>query len=125
MLIVVQRKIFNQDELEKINFITKNNLLKELGEPSYIDPINNNFYYFSEKKEKRSIYNSKVKYSFVFVFEFDENNFIINSRVYDLKKKRDLKSIKDETESIIVKRGLLERIFGGVGAERELTTTTP
>ena len=64
-------KIFNQDELEKINFVNKNNLLKELGEPSYIDPINKNFYYFSEKKEKRSIYNSKVKYSFVTYFQIN------------------------------------------------------
>ena len=27
----------------------KNELLKLLGQPNYIDPIENNFYYFSEK----------------------------------------------------------------------------
>ena len=41
-------KIINQDELNDINFENKNKLISKLGYPSYIDPIENKFFYISE-----------------------------------------------------------------------------
>ena len=83
-------KIINQDELNDINFENKNKLISKLGNPSYIDPIENKFFYFSEKSEKKSIFNKEIKYSYVFVFKIDKNNKIINSKVYNTK---DIKNI--------------------------------
>ena len=48
-------KIFNQEELKDINFENRENLISKLGYPSYIDPIENKFFYFSEKSEKKII----------------------------------------------------------------------
>ena len=83
----------------------------------------NKFFYFSEKSEKKSIFNKDVKYSFVFVFKIDENDQIINSQVFNIKDIKDVKLSKDKTTNEIVRRGLLEKIFGGVGTQQELPTT--
>ncbi len=116
-------KFLNNEELKEINFTNKEKLISKLGNPSYIDPIENKFFYFSEKSEKKSIFNKEVKYSFVFVFKIDENDKIINSQVFNIKNIKDIKLSKDKTTNEIVKRGLLEKIFGGVGTQQELPTT--
>ena len=62
-------KIINQDELKDINFENKNKLISKLGYPSYIDPIENKFFYYSEVSQKKSILKKEIKYSYVFVFK--------------------------------------------------------
>ena len=116
-------KIINQDDLNDINFYNKEKLISQLGYPSYIDPLENKFFYFSEKSEKKSIFKKEIKYSYVFVFKLDEYDQIINSKVYDIKDFQEVKFSEDKTSSEIVKRGLLEKIFGGVGTQQELPTT--
>ncbi len=116
-------KILINEELNEIDFGNKEKLISKLGAPSYIDPIENKFFYFSEKSEKKSIFNKDVKYSFVFVFKIDENDQIINSQVFNIKDIKNVKFSKDKIENEVVKRGLLEKIFGGVGTKQELPTT--
>ena len=116
-------KFLNNEELEEINFTNKDNLISKLGTPSYVDPIENKFFYFSEKSEKKSIFNKELKYSFVFVFKINENDQIINSQVFNIKDIKDVKLSKDKTTNEVVRRGLLEKIFGGVGTQSELPTT--
>ena len=116
-------KILSNQELEEINFTNKERLINKLGNPSYIDPIENKFFYFSEKSEKKSIFNKDVKYSFIFVFKIDENDKVINSQVFNIKDIKDVKLSKDKIKNEVVKRGLLEKIFGGVGTKQELPTT--
>ena len=64
-------KIINQDKLQDINFENKNKLVSKLGYPSYIDPIGNKFFYFTELSEKKSILKKEIKYSYVFVFKIN------------------------------------------------------
>ena len=116
-------KILKNEELEDINFTNKDNLISKLGNPSYVDPIENKFFYFSEKSEKKSIFKKKIQYSYIFVFEIDEDDQIINSQVFDIKDIKSIKLSNDNTTNQIVKRGLLEKIFGGVGTQGELPTT--
>ena len=116
-------KILNKAELENINFINKSKLINKLGNPSYVDPIENKFFYFSEKSEKKSIFQKKVKYSYVFVFKLNNQDQIIESKVYDINDIKNVKFSEDETSNEIVKRGLLEKVFGGVGTQQELPTT--
>tara|TARA_B100001057_G_scaffold347968_1_gene349286 strand:+ start:146 stop:568 length:423 start_codon:yes stop_codon:yes gene_type:complete len=113
-------KILNQENFTKINFSNQKNLVNNFGYPSYIDPINNKYFYYSEIEEKESAFKKKIKYSLVFVFEFDDNNNIKNSRVYDLNNKDNFNVVNEITENDIVKRGLLEKIFGGVGPQKEI-----
>ena len=113
-------KILNQDNFTNINFTNQKNLINNFGYPSYIDPINNKYFYYAEMEQKESAFKKKINYSIVFVFEFDENNNIKNSKVYDLNKKNEPNFINEITENEIIKRGLLEKIFGGVGPQQEI-----
>tara|TARA_B100000989_G_scaffold238543_1_gene185463 strand:- start:163 stop:591 length:429 start_codon:yes stop_codon:yes gene_type:complete len=116
-------KILNEEELNDINFNNKEKLINKLGYPSYIDPIENKFFYFSEKSKKKSIFKRDIEYSYVFVFKIDENNKIINSKVYNTNELNNIKFADDKTSNEIIKRGLIEKIFGGVGTQQELPTT--
>ena len=116
-------KIINQEDLANINFKNKSILIEKLGMPSYEDPIENKFFYFTEKKTKKSAFNEKTQYSFIFVFEFNEYNEIIKNTVYDLKNNIDVNLIKDETDNEIVNQGIIEKVFGGVGPQNELPTS--
>ena len=116
-------KILNNEELNEINFTNKEKLISKLGNPSYIDPIENKFFYFSEKSQKKSIFKKEIKYSYVFVFKMNENEEIIETKVFNTKDIDAVKFSDDKTPNQIVKRGLLEKIFGGVGTQQELPTT--
>ena len=116
-------KILNQEKLNDINYVNKEKLISKLGNPSYVDPIEKKLFYFSEKSEKRSIFKKEVKYSYVFVFKLDDKDKIIESKVYDTNNIENIKFSKDKTSNEIVKRGLLEKVFGGVGTQQELPTT--
>ena len=113
-------KILNQDNFTNINFSNQKNLINNFGYPSYIDPINNKFFYYAEMEERKSTFKKVLNYSVVFVFEFDEDNKIKNSKVYDLNNRDNFIFINEITENEIVKRGLLEKIFGGVGPQQEI-----
>ena len=116
-------KIINQDALQNINFENKNKLISKLGNPSYIDPIENKFFYYTEVSEKKSILKKEIKYSYVFVFKINEYDQIVDSKVFNTKDIKSIKISKDKTSNEIVKRGLIEKIFGGVGTQQELPTT--
>ena len=116
-------KILNSEELNEINFTNKEKLISKLGNPSYVDPIENKFFYFSEKSQKKSIFKKEIKYSYVFVFKMNENGEIIQTKVFNTKDIETIKFSEDKTSNQIVKRGLLEKIFGGVGTQQELPTT--
>ena len=116
-------KILELSNLDNINFENKGSLVDKLGSPSYIDPISNKFFYYSEKQQKKSIFNKKTDYSYIFVFEFDREDKIIYSKVFDLTNRQNIDLIKEETSSEIIKRGLIEKIFGGVGPDTNLPTT--
>ena len=116
-------KILNEEVLSDINFSNKTKLLNKLGNPSYIDETQNKLFYFSETSEKKSIFKKKIKYSYVFVFKIDENEQIVETKVYNTKNIKNIEIINEKTSNEIVKRGLLEKVFGGVGTQQELPTT--
>ncbi len=116
-------KVLSQNNFKKINYVNKEKLINELGYPSYIDPIENKFFYFSEKSQRKSIFNKETNYSYVFVFKINANGQIIESKVFDTKDIANIKLADDKTSNEIIKRGLLEKIFGGVGTQQELPTT--
>tara|TARA_B100000989_G_C19382934_1_gene402397 strand:- start:185 stop:613 length:429 start_codon:yes stop_codon:yes gene_type:complete len=116
-------KILNKDDFKDINFINKQNLINKLGNPSYIDPIENKFFYFSEVSNKLSIFKEEIQYSYVFVFKINEYDQIIETKVYDTKEIKNIDFSNEKTANEIVRRGLLEKIFGGVGTQKELPTT--
>tara|TARA_A100001011_G_scaffold118626_1_gene125144 strand:+ start:45 stop:473 length:429 start_codon:yes stop_codon:yes gene_type:complete len=121
--VIYSGKILNQEQLEDINFVNKEGLVSKLGQPNYVDTIENKYFYFSEKSEKKSIFNKEVKYSYVFVFKIDKNDEIIETKVFNTEEVKNVSFSNDKTSNEIIKRGLLERIFGGVGTQQELPTS--
>ena len=111
-------KIINQNNLNNLNVSNKNNLVKNFGEPSFIDPIENKYFYYSEKTLEDNFFSKKKEYSYIFVFEFDQNDDVINKKVLDLNTLQKAKINKMRTDNQIIKRGFIEKIFGGVGTQK-------
>jgi len=111
-------KIINQKNLNNLNISNKSNLVKNFGEPSFIDPIENKYFYYSEKIKEDNFFSKKKEYSYIFVFEFDQDDDLIDKKVLNLNELQKIKINKIRTSNKIVKRGLIEKIFGGVGTQK-------
>ncbi|MDC0216663.1 hypothetical protein OAJ70_00925 [Pelagibacteraceae bacterium] len=108
-------KVITNDDLD-LKILNKNELINKFGQPSYIDSLSNKYFYFTEKKKKTNFYNNKIEYSYLFVFEVNNNDRIVKSESINLLKEKNHKYLKIQTSNNIIKRGLLETIFGGIGA---------
>ena len=108
-------KIITNDDLN-LKILNKKELINKFGKPSYIDSLSNKYFYFTEKKKETNFYNKKIEYSYLFVFEINENDKIVKSESIDLLTEKKHKYRKIQTNNDIIKRGLLETIFGGIGA---------
>ena len=107
-------KIIKSEDLD-LKILNKIELINKFGQPSYIDNLSNKYFYFTEKKRETNFYNKEIEYSYLFVFEINDSNEIVKSESINLLKDKDHKYRKIQTESNIIKRGLLEKIFGGIG----------
>tara|TARA_B100000965_G_scaffold346163_1_gene317349 strand:+ start:73 stop:504 length:432 start_codon:yes stop_codon:yes gene_type:complete len=112
---------------EKINYLelkNKDDLLKILGQPNYIDPIENNFYYFSEKNISKSRLTKKTVDRLILVYYFDDKNNIINTKKLNLDDEKTINISENRIKNNLIKKGLIEKIFGGVSANPSVPTTS-
>ena len=107
-------KIITNNDLD-LNILNKNELIDKFGQPSYIDNLSNKYFYFTEKKRETNFYNKNIEYSYLFVFEINDSDKVVNSESINLLKNKNHKYRKIQTSNDIIKRGLLETIFGGIG----------
>jgi hypothetical protein len=107
-------KIITNDDLD-LKILNKNELINKFGNPSYFDHKSRKYFYFTEKKKELNFYNQKIEYSYLFVFELNKNDKVINSETINLLKEKNHKYRKIQTDNNIIKRGLLETVFGGIG----------
>ena len=112
---------------ENINYSeinNKNDLLKLLGKPNYIDPMENNFYYFSEKNVSKNSLTKKTVDRLILVYYFDDENNIINTKKLNLDDEKTINISEDRIKNDLIKKGLIEKIFGGVSAQPSIPTTS-
>ena len=112
---------------EKINYLeinNKNDLLKLLGQPNYIDPIENNFYYFSEKNISKNSLTKKTVDRLILVYYFDDENNIINTKKLNLDDEKIINISENRIKNDLIKKGLIEKIFGGVSSQPSIPTTS-
>ena len=112
---------------EKIDYSelkNKDDLLKILGQPNYIDPIENNFYYFSEKNISKNRLTKKTVDRLILVYYFDDQNNIINSKELNLDDEKTINISENRIKNNLIKKGLIEKIFGGVSAQPSIPTTS-
>ena len=105
------------------SLLNKNQVLSNLGEPNFIDPIENKYYYYFEKKIHKNFFNSKIEKRNMIVFNFTKNGDIESFNRYNLNQEQKIDLIKDKTRNNLVERGLIEKIFGGIG-RKTLSDTT-
>ena len=112
---------------ENINYSeinNKNDLLKLLGQPNYIDPIEKNFYYFSEKNISKNRLTKKTVDRLILVYYFDDENNIINTKKLNLDDEKTIDISENRIKNDLIKKGLIEKIFGGVSAQPSIPTTS-
>ena len=112
---------------EKINNLevnNKNDLLELLGRPNYIDPIENNFYYFSEKNISKNNLTKKTVDRLILIYYFDDENNIINTKKLNLDDEKIINISENRIKNDLIKKGLIEKIFGGVSSQPSIPTTS-
>ena len=120
--ILYSGKIFNEENFDFAKLKDKEEVVDKLGNPNFIDPIEKKYYYFSEKKYVKNFFKQKISNRIMVVFIFNENETIKSVSQYDLNDEQDVKNIKESTPNELIKRGLIQRIFGGVGNTVPSTT---
>ena len=120
--ILYSGKIFNEENFYFAKLKNKQEVVDKLGNPNFIDPIEKKYYYFSEKKYVKNFFKQKISNRIVVVFIFDENETIKSFSQYDLNDEQDVKNIKESTPNELIKRGLIQKIFGGIGNTVPSTT---
>ena len=112
---------------ENINYNEINNkdeLLKLLGQPNYIDPIENNFYYFSEKNISKNTLTKNTVDRLILVYYFDDKDNIINTKKLNLDDEKNINISENRIKNDLIQKGLIEKIFGGVSAQPSIPTTS-
>ena len=107
-------KIFDKN-FNYENVKNKNDLIEKIGLPNFTDFIENKFYYYSEKRISKNFFDNKIVERNIIVYNFDQDGNILSVKDYELKDDIDVKYIKEITENDIIERGLIEKLFGGVG----------
>ena len=108
-------KMINADLYDYENLKNKQEILSFIGEPNFIDPVENKYYYFSEQIKTKNFYNKKIENRTMLVFLFDKDANVEKFTQYNLDDEKDIKYIKESTPNELIKRGLIQKIFGGVG----------
>ena len=108
-------KVLNEENIDFTKLKNKEEVMNKLGSPNFIDPIEKKYYYFSEKRNIKNFFEQKISNRMVVVFSFNENETIKLISQYDLNDEQDIKNIKEKTPNELIKRGLLKKIFGGIG----------
>ena len=108
-------KLSKNEIINYNSFNTKQDIINKLGNPSYIDPIEKKYYYFTEKFINKNFYDSKIDSRKLIVFNFNIDESINSIEEYDLNDQNKMKIINDTTPNNLIKKGWVENIFGGVG----------
>ena len=116
--LIYSGKIISQNDLNNLKIYNKDDLLENFGQPSFIDPIENKYFYYSEKTKENNFFSKKKEYSYIFVFEFDQNDNVVEKKVLNLNELQKTKINNIRTTNQIIERGLIEKIFGGVGTQK-------
>lgn len=100
------------------SLLNKTQVTSKLGQPNFIDPIENKYYYYFEKRINKNIFDSKIEKRTMIVFNFEENENVQSFNQYNLNQEQQINIIKDKTKNNLIDRGLIEKIFGGIGKQK-------
>ena len=122
ILSCVETKLYSGKLIDK-NFkydslLNKTQVTSKLGQPNFIDPIENKYYYYFEKRINKNIFDSRIEKRTMIVFNFEENENVQSFNQYNLNQEKQISIHKDKTKNNLIDRGLIEKIFGGIGKQK-------
>ena len=100
------------------SLLNKTQVTSKLGQPNFTDPIENKYYYYFEKRINKNIFDSSIEKRTMIVFNFEENENVQSFNQYNLNQEQQINIIKDKTKNNLIDRGLIEKIFGGIGKQK-------
>ncbi len=100
------------------SLLNKTQVTSKLGQPNFIDPIENKYYYYFEKRINKNLFDSRIEKRTMIVFNFEENENVQSFNQYNLNQEQQINIIKDKTKNNLIDRGLIEKIFGGIGKQK-------
>ena len=74
-----------------------------------------NFIIFLNKKNTKKYFDKKITNRIVIVFSFNNNDQVKSFTQYNLEDEQNIKYVKESTQNELFERGLIEKVFGGVG----------
>ena len=104
-------------KLDINNLYNKDQVIKNFGQPSFINVVEDKLYYFSEKYKQTNLLNQKLAERKLIAFTIS-NNKVISIDQYDLDDAKYLTLTKETTENNLIDRGLIQKIFGGVTSNK-------
>ncbi len=106
------------DDIDFDSFTSKKEIINKLGEPNYIDPLENNYYYFTEKLKRSYVLPKKINERLIVIYSFNNLNEITFTNKINLDDQKKLSLIDDKTKNNLIEKGLIEKIFGGVATQK-------
>ena len=103
----------NNDSYSTLN--NKKEVIENFGQPSFIDLVDKKYYYFKEKRNTKNFFKDITTERRLIVINFNNDETINFINEFNLEDQNQIKIIKEQTSNQLVKQGLLEKIFGGVG----------
>ena len=88
------------------SLLNKTQVTSKLGQPNFIDPIENKYYYYFEKRINKNIFDSRIEKRTMIVFNFEENENVQSFNQYNLNQEQQINIIKDKTKNNLIDRGL-------------------
>ena len=80
-------------------------------------------YMLVKKKIYKNFFDKKMVNRILLVFEFNLDEKIKSIDVYNLEDENVIAIVKEKTQNNVIERGLIEKIFGGVGKAQELPSS--
>ena len=86
------------------SLLNKTQVTSKLGQPNFIDPIENKYYYYFEKKIYKNMFDSRIEKRTMIVFNFKENENVQSFNQYNLNQEQQINIIKDKTKNNLIDR---------------------
>ena len=106
------------------SFSNKKELIEKLGSPSFIDPLENKYFYFTEKTMTKNFFDKEILEKIIYTFKFDKEDNIIVKSTINLENKEKFNHLNETTKNNLIKRGFIEKVFGGIGKNPIPNTNT-
>ncbi len=111
------------DEVDHNKYKKVSELINSLGNPNFIDIIENKYYYYNQISLSNNLFKEEIKNRTILVFSIKDNE-ILSANKFNLDDQNEIKINGEKTKNNLLKTGIIKKIFGGVSPSNNLTNTS-